>query len=401
MSKKSIYRLISFCITIIIACNILCICKINADEEKVVKYAKSAVLIDGDSGRILYEKSAHNKVSVASTTKIMTCIIVIENGNLADMVTPSDYAIAMPKVKMHLDSKDKYKLEDLLYAMMLESYNDVAVAVAEHIAGSVEKFAELMNIKAKDIGMKDTNFVTPNGLDAKNQYSTAYDMALLGMYATNNELFVKITNTRNYSFVSENGRRVSVSNKDAFLDKMSDAIGIKTGFTGNAGYCFVGALKNENKKLISCVLACGWPPNKGYKWNDTLSLMKYGENYNYKEIVDIQNDFVKYDVRNGVENILNTYTNEKFGLLLKNDDKVDKKIVISKKNAPIFKNEVVGYENIYVNNIKIKAIEIKAKHNIKKYEFKYCLKKFFLIFFFNLNQIGVVIYKILNANDIN
>lgn len=381
MSKKSIYRLISFCITIIIACNILCICKINADEEKVVKYAKSAVLIDGDSGRILYEKSAHNKVSVASTTKIMTCIIVIENGNLADMVTPSDYAIAMPKVKMHLDSKDKYKLEDLLYAMMLESYNDVAVAVAEHIAGSVEKFAELMNIKAKDIGMKDTNFVTPNGLDAKNQYSTAYDMALLGMYATNNELFVKITNTRNYSFVSENGRRVSVSNKDAFLDKMSDAIGIKTGFTGNAGYCFVGALKNENKKLISCVLACGWPPNKGYKWNDTLSLMKYGENYNYKEIVDIQNDFVKYDVRNGVENILNTYTNEKFGLLLKNDDKVDKKIVISKKNAPIFKNEVVGYENIYVNNIKIKAIEIKAKHNIKKYEFKYCLKKIFLIFF--------------------
>lgn len=381
MSKKSIYRLISFCITIIIACNILCICKINADEEKVVKYAKSAALIDGDSGRILYEKSAHNKVSVASTTKIMTCIIVIENGNLGDMVTPSDYAIAMPKVKMHLDSKDKYKLEDLLYAMMLESYNDVAVAVAEHIAGSVEKFAELMNIKAKDIGMKDTNFVTPNGLDAKNQYSTAYDMALLGMYATNNELFVKITNTRNYSFVSENGRRVSVSNKDAFLDKMSDAIGIKTGFTGNAGYCFVGALKNENKKLISCVLACGWPPNKGYKWNDTLSLMKYGENYNYKEIVDIQNDFVKYDVRNGVENILNTYTNEKFGLLLKNDDKVDKKIVISKKNAPIFKNEVVGYENIYVNNIKIKAIEIKAKHNIKKYEFKYCLKKFFLIFF--------------------
>ena len=381
MSKKSIYRLISFCITIIIACNILCICKINADEEKVVKYAKSAVLIDGDSGRILYEKSAHNKVSVASTTKIMTCIIVIENGNLGDMVTPSDYAIAMPKVKMHLDSKDNYKLEDLLYAMMLESYNDVAVAVAEHIAGSVEKFAELMNIKAKDIGMKDTNFVTPNGLDAKNQYSTAYDMALLGMYATNNELFVKITNTRNYSFVSENGRRVSVSNKDAFLDKMSDAIGIKTGFTGNAGYCFVGALKNENKKLISCVLACGWPPNKGYKWNDTLSLMKYGENYNYKEIVDIQNDFVKYDVRNGVENILNTYTNEKFGLLLKNDDKVDKKIVISKKNAPIFKNEVVGYENIYVNNIKIKAIEIKAKHNIKKYEFKYCLKKFFLIFF--------------------
>ena len=229
--------------------------------------------------------------------------------------------------------------------------------------------------------MKDTNFVTPNGLDAKNQYSTAYDMALLGMYATNNELFVKITNTRNYSFASENGRRVSVSNKDAFLDKMSDAIGIKTGFTGNAGYCFVGALKNENKKLISCVLACGWPPNKGYKWNDTLSLMKYGENYNYKEIVDIQNDFVKYDVRNGVENILNTYTNEKFGLLLRNDDKVDKKIVITKKNAPIFKNEVVGYENIYVNNIKIKAIEIKAKQNIKKYEFKYCLKKFFLIFF--------------------
>lgn len=377
MYKK---KFVCFGISLIIVCNMLWICKINANQENVVKYAKSAVLIDGDSGRILYEKSAHNKMSVASTTKIMTCIIALENGNLEDMVIPSDYAIAMPKVKMNLNSKDKYKLEDLLYAMMLESYNDVAVAVAEHIAGSVEKFAELMNIKAKDIGMKDTNFVTPNGLDAKNQYSTAYDMALLGAYAINNELFVKITNTRNYSFISENGRSISVINKDAFLDKMNDSIGIKTGFTGNAGYCFVGAVKNANRKLISCVLACGWPPNKGYKWNDTLSLMKYGEKYNYEEIVTVQDDFVKYNIKDGVENTLNTYTNEKFGLLLGNNDKVEKRIVIIKKNAPINKNEVVGYENIYVNNIKLKAIKIKSKQNIKKYEFKYCLKKLFLTF---------------------
>ena len=386
MSKKSIYRLISFCITIIIACNILCICKINADEEKVVKYAKSAVLIDGDSGRILYEKSAHNKVSVASTTKIMTCIIVIENGNLGDMVTPSDYAIAMPKVKMHLDSKDKYKLEDLLYAMMLESYNDVAVAVAEHIAGSVEKFAELMNIKAKDIGMKDTNFVTPNGLDAKNQYSTAYDMALLGMYATNNELFVKITNTRNYSFVSENGRRVSVSNKDAFLDKMSDAIGIKTGFTGNAGYCFVGALKNENKKLISCVLACGWPPNKGYKWKDTRRLMEYGlEHYHYREVYS-NTAPDKLLVVDAFDPEIPYQTSEKISLRVKNSEK-SKKILLREKEeirmeiktvkckkAPVKKGEKAGTVSYYLADEKIAENVVVTERAVEKRTLEKCMK---------------------------
>ena len=389
MSKKSIYRLISFCITIIIACNILCICKINADEEKVVKYAKSAVLIDGDSGRILYEKSAHNKVSVASTTKIMTCIIVIENGNLGDMVTPSDYAIAMPKVKMHLDSKDKYKLEDLLYAMMLESYNDVAVAVAEHIAGSVEKFAELMNIKAKDIGMKDTNFVTPNGLDAKNQYSTAYDMALLGMYATNNELFVKITNTRNYSFVSENGRRVSVSNKDAFLDKMSDAIGIKTGFTGNAGYCYVGALQWEGKTLIVSLLACGWPNNRGYKWEDTRKLMTYGlTNYEYRDVFE-QKDLGRIAVLNGrqqgttIDEVATTsleYGSDveqmHLSLLLRKDEQITVHYQLPPQlEAPVRKGQQIGVAQYFLGKELLQEYPIYAGEQVDVRDYYWCLEQ--------------------------
>lgn len=349
------------------------ICK--ADDEQVIKYAKSAVLIDGDTGRILYEKNSHDRLSVASTTKIMTCIVALENGNLQDMVTPSDYAISMPKVKMYMKANEQYKLEDLLYAMMLESYNDVAVAVAEHISGSVEGFANLMNIKARELGMSDSNFVTPNGLDAKNQYSSAYDMALIGAYAVKNEEFIKITNTKSYSFTTSKNRTITVSNKDAFLDKMNTAIGIKTGFTGSAGYCFVGAVKDGEKNLISCVLACGWPPNKGYKWTDTMNLMKYGEKYTKRNIVMPSDEFQKINIEKGVEKDLGTYTEEQIDILLCDDDTVTYKTEITNSTAPIEKNEVVGVENVFVNGKHMFNVKIKAKEKIRKFDYWYCLKK--------------------------
>ena len=235
--------------------------------EDIDLYAQSAVLMDADSGRILYEKDGSAKLPMASTTKIMTLTVALESGNLDDVVEVSKLAASQPDVQLNIRTGEKYLLRDLLYSLMLESHNDVAVAVAEHIGGSVEGFADMMNQKARDIGAYNTHFVTPNGLDSDEHYTTASDLALIARYAIQNEKFIEITNTPSYSFSDIDGARsFTVNNKDAFLTQMDGAIGIKTGFTGKAGYCFVGALKRDDRTFISVVLACGWPPHKTWKW---------------------------------------------------------------------------------------------------------------------------------------
>ena len=329
------------------------------------------------------EKSAHNKVSVASTTKIMTCIIVIENGNLGDMVTPSDYAIAMPKVKMHLDSKDKYKLEDLLYAMMLESYNDVAVAVAEHIAGSVEKFAELMNIKAKDIGMKDTNFVTPNGLDAEDEHgkhsTTARDLARIMRCCIKNETFLSITREPSWTFTDMDGNRsFTVQNKNAFLQMMEGALTGKTGFTNEAGYCYVGALERGEKRLITVVLACGWPNHKTWKWVDTKALMNYGLEDYHKETVGSDRMALEpvsvMDGRKERVEILTDATLEDF--LLKEDDEFTMEVLVPDVlKAPVQAGELVGSVVYYINGQIVDLFPVYTASEVKKIDLEWRLRQ--------------------------
>ena len=195
--KKIIKCLI--CFGMVLACSVC-----TGAEEKELEdrdiLAKNAVVIDGTTGRILYGKNSEEKAAMASTTKIMTCIVALENSKMDSIAEVSNRAVKMPKVHMGIRKGEKYYMKDLLYAMMLESYNDVAVCVAENVAGSVENFAKLMNKKAKKIGAYNTNFVTPNGLDAANHYSTAYDMAIIGAYAVKNKDFLKITNSKSYSF---------------------------------------------------------------------------------------------------------------------------------------------------------------------------------------------------------
>lgn len=224
----------------------------NIDFEETL-YARAAVLMDAESGRILYGKNEKEIMPMASTTKIMTCILALENGNPDDLVKVSNYASTMPKVKLYVREGEYYRLGDLLYSLMLESHNDSAVVIAEHISGSVEGFAELMNQKARDIGCYNTYFITPNGLDAtkgdKIHSTTAEDLARIMSYcitrSPQKDEFVKITQTANYSFtnkrINENGdiangsRSFSCSNHNAFLSMMEGALSGKTGFTGNAG----------------------------------------------------------------------------------------------------------------------------------------------------------------------
>ncbi len=291
-----------------------CVCQVSAQEKqenKLQLYAQSAVLMDAGSGRILYEKNAHQIMPMASTTKIMTCILTLECGNLEDYAQASSYAASMPKVKLGVQKGEYYKIKDLLYSLMLESHNDAAVVIAEHIGGSVEAFAGMMNQKARDIGCYDTFFITPNGLDAtatnkngeaKTHSTTAADLAKIMSYcileSPKKEAFLEITRTANYqlsaykeaegSFVP-NGRSFSCYNHNAFLDMMEGALSGKTGFTNNAGYCYVGSLKRDGRIYVVALLACGWPNNKSYKWSDTKELMEYGlEHFVSKSFAEVK-----------------------------------------------------------------------------------------------------------------
>ncbi|MGN0356226.1 MAG: D-alanyl-D-alanine carboxypeptidase family protein, partial [Blautia sp.] len=235
-------------------------------------YASSAVLMDGDSGRILYEKNGYEPRPMASTTKIMTCILALEEGNEEDVVTASFRAASSPKVRLGVTEGETFRFGDLLYSLMLESHNDAAVMIAEHLDGSVEKFAERMNEKAREIGCKNTYFITPNGLDAsvkikgkeKVHSTTAADLSRIMRYcimeSPERENFLNITRTDSYSFYDgERKQNFACYNHNAFLGMMEGALTGKTGFTANAGYCYVGALQRDGKTLIVALLACGWP----------------------------------------------------------------------------------------------------------------------------------------------
>lgn len=271
---------------------------VQAEKTNLDLYARGAVLMDADSGRVLYGKEEDTVLPMASTTKIMTCILALERGNPEDEVEVSSYAASQPKVHLGMSEGDRFYLKDLLYSLMLESHNDSAVAIAEHIGGSVEGFAKLMNEKAEEIGCTDSHFITPNGLDAVEvtdgkevrHSTTARDLARIMRYcimlSSERETFLEITGTANYSFANRQGSRsYSCANHNAFLTMMDGALSGKTGFTGGAGYCYVGALRRDGRTFIVALLACGWPNHKTYKWIDTRKLMEYGlENYQYRNI---------------------------------------------------------------------------------------------------------------------
>ena len=305
---KSFKSLFLKCISTILLLALFLPLPLMAAEENAASapslnlHAGAAVLMDGESGRILYEKNAHQIMPMASTTKIMTCILALEYGTLTDYAKVSSYAAGMPKVKLGVKADEYYLLEDLLYSLMLESHNDAAVIIAEHIAGSTEEFADMMNQKARDIGCFDTFFITPNGLDAsaktasgetKIHSTTAADLAKIMSYcimvSPQKEKFLEITRTPSKTIQSyrekegaflSTGRSFSLNNHNAFLTMMEGALSGKTGFTGNAGYCYVGSLRRDNKTFVVALLACGWPNHKTYKWSDTTALMNYGlQNY--------------------------------------------------------------------------------------------------------------------------
>lgn len=370
-------------------------------------YALSACLMDADSGRVLYDKNADEVRAMASTTKIMTLIVALEYANENDIVTVSPYAASMPDVQLNIRAGEQYRLGDLYYAMMLESFNDVAVTIAEYIGECyalnqddgtantdikarsyddskkyVHTFAKLMNEKAKELGCENTYFITPNGLDAEDENgkhsTTAKELAVIASYAIKNERFNDIIGTRQYSFCEVNGtRNCSAYNKDAFLNQMNGAFGIKTGFTGNAGYCFVGALKSDGRTFISVVLGSGWPSNRTYKWKDTRKLMEYGiNNFFPRTVFSTIEDYKDVRVKDGMEESTSTCIKGDLSLILCETDEV--RVVYELEDyidAPVNVGDVVGKAIIYVNGQRMGSFPITAAAAVERANYMWYLKK--------------------------
>lgn len=382
----------------------ICYAETYGEKPKETElYAKAAVLMDGDSGRVLYSKNGTNALANASTTKILTCILALEYSQPDAVLTASARASASPKVHLGMTAGEKFYMQDMLYALMLESFNDCAVVIAEHIAGSVEDFAALMNQKAKEIGCQDTYFITPNGLDGTDKngfhHTTAADLALLMRYCTmqseKKEEFREITAARTYSFCEiSSGRSYTVTNKNAFLDMMQGAFSGKTGFTGNAGYCYVGALERDGRTYIVALLACGWPNNKTYKWSDSRKLMQYGlDNFEKVCLNDLEIELAKAGsvlVKNGQGKDIGeaVYAELEIGMVKGMDAVLTEKkeeIKVTYRireewEAPLEERTYVGSIIVSIEDEVLREYRIQTKEAVEKIDLKWCVKMIFKYF---------------------
>ena len=350
-------------------------------------YSTGAVLMDGDSGRVLFSKNGKETYAMASTTKIMTCILALELGKPDQIVTFSDYAASMPDVQMNAKSGEQYYLKDLLYSTMLESHNDSAVAVAETISGDEESFTRLMDRKAEAIGCIKTNFVTPNGLDGEDMEgghcTTAEELAMILRYCTvtssKAKEFIEIASAQSYSFQEINGKRhVSCNNHNALLNSYEGAFAGKTGFTGKAGYCYTGAVKQGDEVMIIALLGAGGYPNKSLKWKDAKKLLDYGfENYDYQLIGKDVWEFETIPVMNGMEDSVKIATDgKKFSYLMGKDEVAHCKVEYAKQlQAPVEKNTVIGTIIYELNGQIIEQFKIVTIEKVEKSTFWNIAKK--------------------------
>lgn len=360
-------------------------------EEPEGLYARSAVLMDADNGRILFEKEGEEILPMASTTKIMTCILALERMEEGQTIAVSEEAMRQPKVHLGVQDGESFYVKDLLYSLMLESHNDSAVLVAEAICGSVEKFTEQMDEKARELGCEHTHFVTPNGLDSEDENgihaTTAKELARIMKYcimeSPKKEEFLKITQTKEYHFSDVAGKRqFFCTNHNAFLEMMDGALSGKTGFTTDAGYCYVGALRKDGKTFIVALLACGWPNHKTYKWSDTKKLMTYGlENYEWKEVAeDIESEDV---VVKGAIDSENPYQSEcivetevqkiSLSLLMKEDEKIEtKREQTTTLQAPVAVNTKVGTVTYFLNGESLGSADILVSKTVSERTMSWC-----------------------------
>lgn len=342
--------------------------------------SRSCVVLDRLSKNILYGKNEHNKVKMASTTKIMTATIIIENCNLNKTIEVSKKAAGTGGSRLGLKTGDKVTIRDLLYGLMLCSGNDAAVALAENCSGSIPEFCNLMNQKAKELGLNNSHFETPHGLDSAEHYTTAYELALLSDYALQNKTFFNIVGTKNYT-VTINGYPKNISNTNELLGNLLGVYGIKTGFTNGANRCLVTACKRDDMDIICVVLGCD---TKKFRTQDSIKLIEYTfKNFEYVNISEkINIEFEKWKNDNINNFSIDKGYSSKLNLKLSDLDtpiipvykenvssininiKCDKDLI-----APVTENTVLGKITVNTGNDLLVSLDILSANSINKKSF--------------------------------
>lgn len=397
--KSSLYFMVTLLIVVetrMICFDDLPVC--YAKEDDLNLYSKSYAVIDGDNGRVLFEKNGKDSMANASTTKILTCIVALENIDQNTMVTPSKNAINQPRVRLGLKEKTKYRIKDMLYGLMLESFNDCAVVIAEAVSGNVDEFSKLMNSKAKEIGCENTYFITPNGLDKENEdefhHTTAVDLCRIMKYccwdSPYSSQFLEITQTTSYNLEGK-----TFNNHNRLLNKLNKIISGKTGYTSKAGYCYVAAFEGKDgRRLCISLLGCGWPNHSGYKWKDCSKIVDFCNSSYFMKRIGAVSIHKKLEVKNGYKDEFKLSKNRESEYVSINCERLTKKVLIAKNEkveavlllkdkyyAPISRVKSLGTVEYSINNDIIAVGNIYAENDIKLIKFKLFFKQFFLEFF--------------------
>ena len=349
--------------------------------------ARSYIVLDRKSKKVLLGKNEYTKAKMASTTKIMTATIILENCNLDDIVTISKKSANTGGSRLGLKTNDKISVLNLLYGLLLCSGNDAAVALAEYCSGSIPEFCNLMNQKAIELGLTNSHFETPHGLDSDGHYTTAYELALITDYALKNSTFVKIVNTKNYTITINNYPK-NLSNTNELLGVLDGVYGVKTGFTNGANRCLVTACKRNDMDLICIVLGCD---TKKFRGQDSTKLINYCfDNFEYVNIRNLlthklndwKNDNKNYfNIIKGVSNKLDIKFSDPSSdvIPIKKDEinNINVRFSINKNlAAPIAVDNIIGNYEVFSSTNTIYSGDIISNNAIDKKNIKYYLFDF-------------------------
>lgn len=340
--------------------------------EDLVPNAKSTILIEESTGKILYEKNSDEKRAPASMTKVMSMLLIMEaldnkQISLNDEVTISQNAADMGGSQLFLQPNQTAKVEDLLKGIAVASGNDAVVAMAEKIAGSEEKFVDMMNKKAKELGLKNTQFKNPHGLDEEGHYTSAHDMAIMAKELIKHKNILNYTSIYEEYLTKSDGTKLWMVNTNKLVKFYKGVDGLKTGFTQTAGYCLTATAMKNNTRLISVVMGEDTSANRS---TDTVNLLNYGFNsYKVNTIIKKEKNIAKVKVNKGKEDKVYIRTKENVNELLNVNEKAKKYILVPEvKNitAPVKVGEKVGILKIKYQNKVVKEVDLTVSKNIKK-----------------------------------
>ena len=339
--------------------------------------AKAAVVMDVKTGRVLFSKNPDSKLSMASTTKVMTTLVAVESGRLKETVKVSKKASYTEGSSIYLKEGELITVEELLFGIMLRSGNDASMAVAEHIGGSVEGFVEMMNTKAKEIGALNTHFSNPHGLDHPQHFTTAYDLALITSYALRNEKFAEVVKTKSKTISGppDVAWNRNMTNKNKMLWQFDGGDGVKTGFTKNAGRCLVSSATRDSWQLCSVVLNCG------PMWEESAGILNYGFNHFSKQkVVDSEEIYQQLKVIAGKQDIVEIKPTYDFFMPLSQNEISNLIFIPALKfnnKAPIYKGSKAGELKIYLGNEYISSVDLEYCQSIETKDPLYHFRKIF------------------------